>query len=392
MEVVHREDCSRRHSPWRVDDFSQPLGHVAEPLASWMPRLGKPAENVGFPIAAAVGSSVSYIMLIIDRYSMNGSYMPDQNVEEVLASFPPFAARVGEPYRVTNDALTTLQANIGYRCNLVCRHCHLGCSPAREEEMDRATMQACLDAYAAGRFKLLDITGGAPEMNPDLEWLLDTAHEMGIPTVVRTNLCILLEPECRHFIDVYVRDEVHLYASLPFYAPGPCDKIRGNGTFMANIEVIRQLNKVGYGTGDLPLTFVFSPAGPMLPPDKGEMEREYRRRLKDDFDVEFTDLVMMTNMPCGRFAETLNGKGRLGKYVEKLIGAFNPDTVPTMMCRDQVSIDWRGRLYDCDFNQAMGVPTPSGETIFDWVNRAPQARPIAFRNWCYACTAGAGSS
>ena len=318
--------------------------------------------------------------------------MPYQAVEEVLASFPPFVARVDELYRVTDDVLTTLQANIGYKCNLVCRHCHLGCSPAREEEMDRATMQACLDAYVIGRFKLLDITGGAPEMNPHLEWFLGTAHDMGIPTVVRTNLCILLEREYHHCINVYARNNVHLYASLPFYTPGPCDKIRGNGTFMANIEAIKSLNAVGYGTGDLPLTFVFNPAGPMLPPDKDEMEREYRRRLKEDFDVEFTDLVVMTNMPCGRFAETLNRKNRLGGYVQKLIDAFNPDTVPTMMCRDQISVDWQGKIYDCDFNQAMGLATPSRETIFDWVDREPAARPIAFRNWCYACTAGAGSS
>lgn len=318
--------------------------------------------------------------------------MTNQTAEEVLASYPPFITRVDEPYRVSSERLTTLQVNVGYRCNLACRHCHLSCSPARAEEMTRETMQACLDAYDAGGFGLLDLTGGAPEMNPHLAWMIEQAHDKGIDSVVRTNLCILLDPEYRHFVDVYVKNRVHLFASLPSYAPGPCDKIRGNGTFMASIEAIKLLNTVGYGTGDLPLTFVFSPAGPMLPPDKDEMEREYRRRLKEDFDVEFTDLVMMTNMPCGRFAETLNKKNRLGVYVQKLIDAFNPNTVPTMMCRDQISVDWQGNIFDCDFNQAMGIATPSGETIFDWVDREPKARPIAFRNWCYACTAGAGSS
>lgn len=318
--------------------------------------------------------------------------MQGQTVEEVLDSYLPFIARVDESFRVSSEHPATLQVNVGYRCNLACRHCHLGCSPVRTEEMDRKTMQACLDAFEAGGFKLLDLTGGAPEMNPHLEWIIEQAHDRGISTVVRTNLCILLDPEYEHFAKVYAEHGVHLFASLPSYAPGPCDKIRGDGTFMANIEAIKRLNALGYGPDGLPLTFVFSPAGPMLPPDKDEMEREYRRRLKADFGVEFTDLVMITNMPCGRFAEVLNRKGKLGTYVQKLIDAFNPATVPAMMCRDQISVDWQGNIYDCDFNQAMGVATPSGETIFDWVNRQPQSRPIAFRNWCYACTAGAGSS
>ena len=318
--------------------------------------------------------------------------MSQQSVEEVLDSYPSFASAIEPQYCTSNERLMTLQANIGYKCNLVCRHCHLQCSPSREEEMSQETMLACLDAYAAGGFKLFDITGGAPEMNPHLQWLIEEAARRGYPTVVRTNLCILLDPVYEHFIDVYQRNNVHLYASLPFYEAGNVDKIRGDGTFMACIEALRKLNEVGYGTGSHVITLVYSPAGPSLPPDIVSLEAEYHRRLKADFGIEFDNLVSMTNMPCGRFAEALNKKDKLGRYVEKLIDAFNPETVPAMMCRDQISIDWQGKLYDCDFNQAMGVPTPSGETIFDWVDRTPAARPIAFRNWCYACTAGAGSS
>lgn len=318
--------------------------------------------------------------------------MPDQAIEEVLNSFEPFATRVADEYRVSSEHPGTFQVNIGYKCNLACKHCHVNCSPVREEEMSLETMQACLDACVNGGFKLFDITGGAPEMNPHLEWLIEQATARDLEVIVRTNLCILLEPEYEHFIDVYASHHVHLFASLPYYSAKNCDKIRGDGTFMANIEVLRKLNSVGYGTGKHELTLVFGPAGPSLPPDLADLEAEYHRRLKADFDIEFDNLVGMTNMPCGRFAEALNRKDKLGRYVEKLIDAFNPDTVPTMMCRDQINVDWKGDLYDCDFNQAMGLPLLSRETVFDWVDRIPAPRSIAFRNWCYACTAGSGSS
>lgn len=315
-----------------------------------------------------------------------------QTVEEVLASFPPFAGEIDERYRRTEEHLTTFQVNVGYKCNLACRHCHLNCSPARTEEMPRETMQACLDACAAGGYGVFDITGGAPEMNPDLEWLIEQASKLDVEIVVRTNLCILLEPEYERFFDVYDRHDVHLFASLPAYSARNCDKVRGDGTFMANIEVLKRLNGLGFGTGKHHLTLVYGPPGPTLPPKNSETEAEYHRRLKEDFGVEFTDLATMTNMPCGRFAEALNRKGRLDRYMEKLLGAFNPETVPDMMCRKQVSVDWQGKLYDCDFNQAMGLPLLSGETVFDWAGHAPRPRRIAFRNWCYACTAGSGST
>ncbi len=318
--------------------------------------------------------------------------MPGQAVEEVLNSYEPFVTRIADEYRVSTAHLGTFQVNIGYKCNLACRHCHVNCSPMREEEMDLKTMRACLDACVKGGFKLFDITGGAPEMNPHLEWLIERATALGLSVIVRTNLCILLEPEYEHFIDVYAKYHVHLYASLPYYSAKNCDKIRGDGTFMANIEALQKLNAVGYGTGKHEITLVYGPTGPSLPPDLADLEAEYHRRLKADFDVEFDNLVGMTNMPCGRFAEALNRKDKLGRYIEKLIDAFNPDTVPTMMCRDQINVDWKGDLYDCDFNQAMGLPLLSKETVFDWVDRVAAPRPIVFHNWCYACTAGSGSS
>ena len=318
--------------------------------------------------------------------------MPDQAIEDILDSFPPFIERIDEQYRCSNECLTTMQINIGLKCNMSCRHCYVSCSPERTEEMNRETMQACLDVAVAGGFKILDITGGAPEMNPNLEWFISRADELAIYTIVRSNLSILLLPEYEHFFDVYREYYVHLYASLPYYTAGNVDKIRGAGAFDANIQVLRRLNELGYGTGTFNLTLVFNPAGPTLPASTEELEHEYHIRLEKDLGIYFDNLVVMNNMPCGRFAEALHRKDKLGRYMDKLIGAFNPETVPTRMCRNQVAVDWQGRLADCDFNNAMGNPLLSGETIFDWVGREIEPREIAFRNWCYACTAGSGST
>lgn len=315
-----------------------------------------------------------------------------QDYQELLASFPPFVTKIEPEYRRSFEHLDTMQVNIGYKCNIACRHCHLQCSPSRTEEMDRETMAACLEAYQRGGFKLLDVTGGAPEMNPDLEWFLREAQKIGAKAMVRTNLCILMDPQYHHFIRVYDETGVDLFASLPFYEERNNDKIRGAGVFVKNIEALRELNAVGYGTGKHALTLVFNPAGPTLSPDQDTLEAEYRRRLRDDHGVEFTNLVAIANMPCGRFAEALHRKGRLAGYIDKLIDAFNPETVPGMMCLSQISVDWKGDLFDCDFHQAMRVPIARKETIFDWAREAPRQRPIAFRNWCYCCTAGAGSS
>ncbi len=316
----------------------------------------------------------------------------EESVEKALESLPPFAARIPEEVRWTTNPLHTLQMNIGYRCNLACKHCHLSCSPKRTEEMNRETMRVCLEVYRAGGFTGLDITGGAPEMNQDLGWLLDEAHAMGAPTIVRTNLCILLDPAYSHFIDDYARCDVTLYASLPSCGPDDCDEVRGRGVFDASIKALRRLNDVGYGTGAHDITLVFNPVGAELPPNQGELERVYKAKLLQDFGVEFTNLIAITNIPGGRFAKHLEAQGALDAYIAKLAGAFNPATTASMMCRNQVSVDWQGKLYDCDFNQAMGVPLIGKDTIFDWADTMPERRRIAFRNWCYACTAGVGSS
>ncbi|WP_165252679.1 arsenosugar biosynthesis radical SAM (seleno)protein ArsS [Adlercreutzia sp. ZJ304] len=316
----------------------------------------------------------------------------DKTVENVMEEFPSFIDMVPECDRSTNEQLTTMQVNVGYKCNLACRHCHLACGPQRTECMDRSVMQACLDAYEKGGFSAVDITGGAPEMHPDLEWFLRQWQARGVRPIVRTNLCILTDPEYSHFAQLYADVDATLFASLPYYSARNVDKIRGDGTFVASIEGLRKLNEVGYGEGGRPITLVYNPPTATLPPDQASMEAEYRRRLTADFGVSFTNLVAITNNPSGRFAEALNKKGNLESYMKRLIGAFNPATTASMMCRDQISVDWQGNLYDCDFNQALGIKTADGKTIFDLAKERPSTRPIQFANHCYGCTAGAGSS
>ena len=323
--------------------------------------------------------------------------MAEKTIREAMAEVPAFIGMVPEEHRWTNETLTTLQVNVGYKCNLACKHCHLECSPARTEAMSRETMQACLDAYETGGFKSVDITGGAPEMHPDLEWFLRQWQERGVKPIVRTNLCILTDPQYAHFVQLYADVDATLYASLPYYSARNVDKIRGNGTFMASIEALRMLNAVGYGDRDgdgdtHTITLVFNPAGATMPPDQATMEAQFHRSLTRDFDVHFSNLVAITNNPIGRFAEALNRKDKLGGYLKRLYDAFNPDTTEGMMCRDQISVDWAGDVYDCDFNQAIRLKVKDALTIFDFAREKQPARHIVFANHCYACTAGAGSS
>lgn len=323
--------------------------------------------------------------------------MAEKTIEEAMAEVPPFIGMVPKEHRMTNSPQTTLQVNIGYRCNLACRHCHLECSPARTEAMSRETLQACLDAFEVGGFTSVDITGGAPEMHPDLAWFLREWKARGIAPIVRTNLCILTQPEYASYVQVYDEVDAMLFASLPFYSARNVDKIRGDGTFMASIEALRLLNAVGYGDHDgdgdtHAITLVFNPAGATMPPDQTSMELQYRHNLTRDFDVHFSNLVAITNNPIGRFAEALNRKDKLGSYLKRLFDAFNPATTEGMMCRDQISVDWEGNVYDCDFNQALGLRISEKRTIFDFARERQGTRPIVFANHCYACTAGAGSS
>lgn len=311
-----------------------------------------------------------------------------------MAECPSFAALVDEEYRVTKNDLDVLQVNVGLKCNLGCKHCHVQAGPHRTELMDKKTLQACIDILDERGFKTLDITGGAPEMNPHLEWFLREATKRDVEVMVRSNLVILTLPEYEHFLRLYADLGVTIVASLPHYAQKNTDKQRGAGVHDASIEVIQQLNELGYGKGQgLTLNLVFNPGGAFLPPDQQQIEREYKKRLFDQFGIEFDNLLVITNNPLGRFAKALQAKGKLQAYMNKLIDAFNPDTVPEMMCRTYLSIDHEGNCYDCDFNQAAGLRCKDKRTIFDYLNdKLPLERSITFGSHCYACTAGAGSS
>ncbi len=318
--------------------------------------------------------------------------MAAEEVAAALESVSPFIERVPPDLRRTKERLGTLQINLGYMCNLACKHCHLQCSPTRVEMMERATMQACLDAYETGGFSSMDITGGAPEMHPDYEWFLGEVHARGIQPICRTNLCILTEPAYEKFAQLYADYDVRLMASMPYYSARTVDKVRGDGVFERNIEAARRLNELGFGTGAHELVFVYNPAGAVLPPSQDSAEAEFKQRMADGFGVHFDSLIAIANNPSGRFAERLAARGNLSAYMQRLAGAFNEATCEGMMCRDQVSVDWQGKCYDCDFNQALGLPVSDGTTIFDLAKAAPAPRDIVFANHCYGCCAGAGSS
>ena len=291
--------------------------------------------------------------------------------------------------------VSTIQVNIGLKCNLQCVHCHVASSPYRQEMMGWETMEHIIDAAKRANCKLVDITGGAPEMNPDFCRFIDAIDGMGIPVMVRTNLTILLEPEYRHMPAFFRDRKVQLVASLPCYLEENVDQQRGEGVFNESIEAIKILNAVGYGSNpELPLSLVYNPVGPHLPPNQAKLEQAYRQQLADRFAIVFTKLITITNMPIGRFISVLKKEKRYHEYMELLKNAFNPDTIEGLMCRHQINVDWDGNIYDCDFNLALKLIVDHGAPthIRDFDPIVNEKRRIVTGNHCFGCTAGAGSS
>lgn len=324
----------------------------------------------------------------------------DEAAQAIMDSFPPFYERTDEVTRCTLEQLEVLQVNVGRLCNLACRHCHMDAGPNRAEIMARETLQQCLDVAASRGFKTLDITGGAPEMNPDFEWFIREAVARSLDVIVRSNLVVLRDEPYRHLPEVFAELGVTLFASLPHYTAKPVEKQRGANTFDGVITMLQKLNTLGYGRAEgvneegLVLNLVFNPSGAFLPPDQEALEREYRAKLAEDYGIVFDRVFAIANNPLGRFGNLLHKTGNLKRYMGKLVDAFNPDTVPSMMCRSQLSVGWDGTLYDCDFNQAADLPCKNGLTIAEMAAdpTLPLQRAIAFGNHCYACCAGAGSS
>jgi radical SAM/Cys-rich protein len=294
---------------------------------------------------------------------------------------------------MTHKKLDIMQVNMGRKCNLFCKHCHIEAGFDRPEVMNRAVMEACLQVFEKNHFTILDITGGAPEMNPDFQWFVEEAARRKIHTIVRTNLVILEEEGYRHLPELYARLKIEVVASLPYYTEKDTDRQRGKGVFSSCISMLQQLNRLGYGaTPDLMLNLVYNPGGAFLPPDQISLTVDFKRKLYDLYGISFNNLYTLTNNPIGRFSEFLQRSGNMTAYLNRLVAAYNPATVENMMCRNQLSVGWDGLLYDCDFNQALGLTINGINHIQDLIDKPLTARKIVFGNHCYACTAGAGSS
>lgn len=296
-------------------------------------------------------------------------------------------------------SIQVLQLNLGKLCNQTCRHCHVDAGPDRRESMSRQTAAACLDLLHRSNIPTLDITGGAPEMNPHFRWLVTEARSLGRRVIDRCNLTILVAPGFETLPGFLASHQVEVVASLPCYLQENVDLQRGDHAFERSVKALRRLNTLGYGKQDSPLilTLVFNPLGPSLPPDQRQLEATYRRELFDRYEIEFTRLFTITNMPISRFLDDLLQKNQYDAYMRKLVDAFNPATAESVMCRTTLSVDWQGNLSDCDFNQMLGLPLASQlplniSELDDMVLARVADRPIMTGQHCFGCTAGAGSS
>jgi len=294
--------------------------------------------------------------------------------------------------------LETLQVNLGYKCNQTCLHCHVNAGPNRTEMMDAATVAMVLNVLRVRGIATLDLTGGAPELNVHFRELVQGARAMGVRVIDRCNLTILSEPGQDGLAEFLAQQGVEVTASLPCYSPANVDRQRGDGVFDRSIDGLQVLNALGYGQDDtgLVLNLVYNPQGASLPPPQGKLEEDYKRELLLHFGIRFNHLFALTNMPVQRFGSTLVSKGTFAQYMALLRGAYQADNLDTVMCRSMVSVDWQGDLYDCDFNQMLGMPARIAGSarphLRDLLEHDAANTAIAIADHCYGCTAGQGSS
>jgi len=310
----------------------------------------------------------------------------------------PFAQRLeGLGYPELQAArVDTLQVNLGWRCNQACKHCHLEAGPDRPEQMARETVEGVIQAVARWAVPVIDLTGGAPEINPHFRYLVDRLYELGVHLRSRSNLTVLLDPGFEDLPRFFRDRRVELICSLPYYQEDMVDRLRGPGTFQKSLEALRRLNRLGYGEADsdLELHLMYNPAGAYFPPHQEDLEKIFRRELEKRYGIRFNRLYTLLNMPIGRFKEHLQRSSNLEMYMGKLAASFNPATVMGLMCRTLISVSWEGRLHDCDFNQALDLPLAAGlpQTIREFDLPALETRAIRLEDHCYGCTAGQGSS
>ena len=292
--------------------------------------------------------------------------------------------------------IDTLQVNLGKKCNQACHHCHVDAGPTRTEAMALETVELVLDVVRRHSIETLDVTGGAPELNPHFRYLAKTAAQMGKRVIDRSNLTVFFEPGYEDLPDFLAQHRIGVTASLPCYLEENVDRQRGLGVFQKSIEALKRLNELGYGRGDrgLALDLIYNSVGPFLPPPQTNLEADYERELQQRFGIVFDRLLTMTNMPITRFRRELQRTGQLEPYLDKLEKAFNPDTVGGLMCRHLISVRWDGWLYDCDFNQMLEIPVNEDAPghIRDFDLFLLSRRAIQTGRHCFGCTAGAGSS
>ncbi len=288
-----------------------------------------------------------------------------------------------------------LQLNVGKLCNLTCGHCHVNAGPKRKEIVTRETLDRVLAWLAPTDLPTVDLTGGAPEMIPDFRWLIAELTRQGRHVIDRCNLPILLEPGYEGLAEFLRDHRVEIVASMPCYSPENVNAQRGEGVFDASIAALRLLNSLGYGVrDDLPLHLVYNPVGAFLPGDEAELQADYKRELGTHFGVHFHRLYTITNMPIARFASWLRHEGQLDEYMATLVAAFNPASVEGLMCRNTISVGWHGEVYDCDFNQQLGMQLSNGKPLMLWDLDPATFDAYAIRtgDHCFGCTAGSGSS
>ena len=300
--------------------------------------------------------------------------------------------------KIRRRRLETLQVNVGYKCNQSCVHCHVNAGPQRTEQMARETVDDVITFLEASGVKTLDITGGAPELNPHFRFLVVRARELGVHVMDRCNLTILEQPGQEDLARFLTEHQVEVIASLPCYLEKNVDAQRGKGVFGASIRGLKLLNGLGYGQTDsgLNLNLVYNPQGPVLPPEQGRLEHDYRQHLGAEFGIVFNRLYVLTNMPIQRFGSTLISKGQFDDYIDLLKNAYQTSNLESVMCRSLLSVDWRGYVYDCDFNQMLGLPLAwKGKPcthLADLIGTELTGNGIAVMDHCYGCTAGQGSS
>lgn len=306
-----------------------------------------------------------------------------------VTDFPP----------IKRARLDTLQVNLGYLCNQQCVHCHVDAGPKRKEIMQRDTIDDIINYLEAStNIETLDLTGGAPELNPHFRDLVVTARNMGIRVIDRCNLTILEVSGQEGLAEFLAAHQVEITASLPCYLEENVNRQRGKGVFTASIRALKTLNTLGYGKPDtgLILNLVYNPQGPVLPPAQQSLQQDYKKHLSEHYDVAFNELFTITNMPIQRFGSTLISKGQFADYMSLLRSSYNAPNLKSVMCRNLISIDWQGYVYDCDFNQMLGLPLRYGAKprthIKDLIDVDIEGLPIVVKDHCYGCTAGQGSS